>query len=296
MQTSKFSTTGSIACLLAFSCLSSLSQNAIAYQLSVSSSNPKQGETVEVIVQDAPAVAEQTNSQNTQTGKTPPVVHFNNADLPTFTGDGGNNFRTLLSVPADLKPGEYHVTVDGDSKTLTVKAGLFPVQKLTLPKSKDNFEASPGEIEAVNKAKETLSQTRSWNKSFTVPSKARISSVFGMRRIVNGKLLDDYFHSGIDYAGHMGSPVYATAPGTVILATRGYKLHGNIIAIDHGQGVVSFYLHLQQFTVKLGEKVKAGQEIGKVGQTGRASGPHLHFSIYVNKVAANPTYWYSKVY
>jgi murein DD-endopeptidase MepM/ murein hydrolase activator NlpD len=73
-------------------------------------------------------------------------------------------------------------------------------------------------------------------------------------------------------------------------------LHGNCVAVDHGQGVVSFYIHLRTIDVKRGETVAAGDKLGTVGQTGRANGPHLHFSIYVNKVATNPSDWFQRAF
>ncbi len=146
--------------------------------------------------------------------------------------------------------------------------------------------------EAIEAAKETLTPVRFWNTKFIAPSDARMSSVFGIRRIVNGKLLSDYFHTGVDYAGSLGSPVKATAPGIVVLAHTGFRLHGNVVMIDHGQGVVSIYIHLQKVLVEQGQHVQVGQIIGKVGQTGRATGPHLHFGLYVNDVATNPVAWY----
>ncbi|HEY9869350.1 MAG TPA: M23 family metallopeptidase, partial [Candidatus Obscuribacterales bacterium] len=145
-------------------------------------------------------------------------------------------------------------------------------------------------------AKATLSAERLWTGKFSAPVAARISARFGLRRMVNGKLLADYFHSGLDYAAPTGTPVKAPARGKVILAARGFRLHGNTVALDHGQGVVTFYLHLAKVLVKPGQVVKAGQVVGRVGQSGRASGPHLHFSLYVQEVAANPFYWYSRTF
>jgi murein DD-endopeptidase MepM/ murein hydrolase activator NlpD len=155
---------------------------------------------------------------------------------------------------------------------------------------------SPGEQEAVDAAKACLSPERMWQGSFTKPSQYRLSTLFGVKRAVNGRMLKDYFHSGLDFAAPAGAPVVATANGTVILAAQGWRLHGNCVALDHGQGVVSFYIHLKTLAVTKGQSVKAGDKIGTVGQTGRANGPHLHFSIYVNKVATNPLDWFTRTF
>lgn len=245
----------------------------------VSNRKPKQGEVVELSV--SPAVAAEE-------------AEFlgNRYKLFPTASDAGKH--CLIAVPVLHKPGAAVIKVGDQALTVTILDGHFPVQRLTLPKSKDNFDMAKGEKEAVEGAKATLSATRMWQGNFTLPSKARISSGFGMRRIVNGKLLDDYFHSGYDFAGWLGSPIMACAPGKVVLARGGFKLHGNTVAIDHGQGVVSFYIHMSKILVKEGQEVAGGQQIGAVGATGRASGPHLHFSIYVNQTASNPGQWFKK--
>lgn len=249
--------------------------------------NPKQGQTIEVtaIVEDA---AEE------------PSLSFNDRKFKMFAypnaeGQASNVYKTLLTIPADLAPGKYPLSMGGDKLKLTVVDARFPVQHLRLPRGKDNFKTSPGEEETVDKAKAFISEERRWKGAFLKPSKARVSSGFGIKRVVNGKALKGYFHSGLDFAGAQGSPVTACAPGTVLIAHNGWRLHGNTVAIDHGQGVVSFYIHLQKILVKEGDSVSAGQTIGRIGQTGRASGPHLHFSIYVNQTAANPWQWFKGI-
>lgn len=252
--------------------------------LSISNEQPKQGQTIEITYR--------MGSDETEA----PQIQFNKESYKLLPGPAAGTYRCLLGVPADIKPGKYKLQVGSISKTLNIGAGKFAVQYLTLPKSKDNFVMSPGEEEAVDGAKKTVSEGRAWSGNFTAPCKARISSGFGNRRVVNGKLLTDYFHSGLDYAAGTGAPVKAVAPGKVILARTGYKLHGNMVSIDHGEGVVTFYIHLSKVLVKEGQQVKQGDLIGKVGSTGRASGPHLHFSLYVNHNATNPSAWYAKAF
>lgn len=255
----------------------------------LSSSKVKQGEVVEAIYQ-GPTL-------------TLPVVEFNSQKYPLFpdtdTADEPRRCRALISVPVVLKTGTKQVKLLGTefSAPLNVVDAKYPVQRMTLPPSKNNFNTAPGEEEAVDKAKKTASEKRYWSSNFTAPSSARVSAGFGLRRIVNGKLLDDYFHSGLDYAGWLGSPVKACAPGKIVLAvSKGFKLHGNTVAIDHGQGVVSFYIHLSKVLVREGQLVKAGEQIGAIGQTGRANGPHLHFSIYVNGNASSPWQWFNRAF
>lgn len=243
----------------------------------LSTRRPKQGEVLELTVNGVDADSE---------------AEFLGNKYKLFPANESGAYHCLLPVPVVHKPGPAIIKVGTLCTSVTVVDAHYPVQRLTLPKSKNNFDMAVGEKEAVEGAKATLSPERHWQGNFQLPSKARISAGFGLRRIVNGKLLDDYFHSGLDFAGYQGSPIVACAPGKVVLARGGFKLHGNTVAIDHGQGVVSFYIHMQKLMVKEGDKVAAGKQIGTVGQTGRANGPHLHFSIYVNQVAANPGQWF----
>ncbi|HEY9754147.1 MAG TPA: M23 family metallopeptidase [Oculatellaceae cyanobacterium] len=262
--------------------------------IEVSSRNVRQGDTIEISLTDASATSDNSAGANTSA-----VFNGNNykffavSGKPDTDGTSTTKEKALLAVPADLDPGKYPLKVGDETISLTVRAGLFPLQHIRLAPSKDNFDTSAGEEEAVDKAKATLSDERMWSGRFSAPSKARTSTGFGLKRMVNGRLLKDYFHSGLDFSGALGSPITACAGGKVILVGRGFKLHGNTVAIDHGQGVVSFYIHMNSIKVKEGELVKQGQTIGTVGQTGRATGPHLHFSIYVNKVAANPSNWFA---
>jgi len=113
----------------------------------------------------------------------------------------------------------------------------------------------------------------------------RISSPFGVRRFVNGK--PSGFHKGVDFAAPTGTPVFATLSGKVVLARKLY-LTGNTVVIDHGWCLESLYTHLSKIEVKEGDFVKRGQEIGKVGSTGRSTGPHLHFGVYLKDTPVDP--------
>ncbi len=246
--------------------------------------SPRQGQTLVVTLA-------------TPDGLAPPAVTFEDKvykfyPLPS-AANGSLLYRALVGIPVLMPVGQHKLVVGDKEEMVQVQPGGFGVQSIRLPKEKDNFIASPGEEEAVNKAKSQASAEQLWTGVFHAPCKARTSTQFGLRRRVNGRLLPDYFHSGLDYAGAMGAPVVACQRGRVILAHTGWRLHGNIVALDHGQGVVTFYLHLSKILVKQGDVVDAGQVIGHVGATGRASGPHLHFSLYVNSEASNPADWFS---
>ncbi|HEY9679600.1 MAG TPA: M23 family metallopeptidase [Drouetiella sp.] len=262
-------------------------QAAEAAKLELSNSTPKQGETIELTV--TPAEGELA----------PSSVSFEKETYKLFPKAGsttGGEYVVLLGIPADAKPGKYPLSAGGEKLDVFIKAGKFPLQYLTLPKSKDNFLMSPGEEEGIAAAKATLSDKRMWSGPFLAPSKYPTSSQFGMRRVVNGKLLDDYFHSGLDFRAPAGSPIVSAAPGKVVMVGKKWRLHGNCVAVDHGQGVITIYIHMTTVAVKPGDDVEAGQKLGTVGSTGRASGPHLHWSLYVNKVATNPKPWLVKTF
>jgi len=139
----------------------------------------------------------------------------------------------------------------------------------------------------VRRILKTYTPQRFYESKAIFPLKVykRISSPFGVRRFVNGR--PSGFHKGVDLAAPMGTPVYATLSGRVIFAGR-LLLTGNTVIIDHGWGLMSLYAHLSRIEVKKGEFVHRGEEIGKVGSTGRSTGPHLHFGIYLNDTAVDP--------
>jgi murein DD-endopeptidase MepM/ murein hydrolase activator NlpD len=115
-----------------------------------------------------------------------------------------------------------------------------------------------------------------WSGRFERPTDTETSGVFGSARVYNGKKKSQ--HLGLDFRASIGTPVHATNAGTVILA-RPLYFEGNCVMLDHGEGLVTVYMHLSEFKVKEGDKVAAGQLIALSGGTGRSTGPHLHFAV-----------------
>ena len=135
------------------------------------------------------------------------------------------------------------------------------------------------ELGRIQAARRIDSQSEGWRQNFIWPARGRLSGLFGSQRIYRGA--SGSYHSGTDIAtGASGTPFVAPADGTVILAaTSPFTLEGNLLMIDHGMGLNSAFLHCSQLLVREGERVRQGQTIGRIGMTGRATGPHLHWSI-----------------
>ena len=127
-----------------------------------------------------------------------------------------------------------------------------------------------------------------WRESFILPLDSKVVSLFGRRSFVNG--VERSPHGGVDLRGATGTPVPAAADGTVALVRDAY-FSGNTVLIDHGRGVITRYLHLSQALVKPGQKVKKGEIIGKVGATGRVTGPHLDFGVKLAGARVDPQDW-----
>jgi murein DD-endopeptidase MepM/ murein hydrolase activator NlpD len=167
----------------------------------------------------------------------------------------------------------------------------YPEQHITL-KDRGKVELSPTnearavrEIATIRKLKLHWRTVRHTNLAFIMPVKGRLSSGFGLRRFFNGKPRAP--HVGLDVAVPRGTPVKASGRGKV-LAVGNYFFNGKTIFIDHGDGLITMYCHLDRIGVKDGEKVNRGQRIGRSGMTGRATGPHLHWSVILNGAMVDP--------
>lgn len=170
------------------------------------------------------------------------------------------------------------------TRTLSVAPRAWDISRLsTLPKiplPQPEFDAvRPAELAQINSARAVITDAAGWNQRFLWPVLGRISTLFGSQRIyANGEA--GSYHSGIDIAVPTGTVVRAPADGVVILAAdHPFTLEGNLLMVDHGMGLSSAFLHLSRIDVKPGDHVVRGQPIGLVGMTGRATGPHLHWSL-----------------
>ncbi|BDQ34939.1 M23 family metallopeptidase [Pseudodesulfovibrio portus] len=191
----------------------------------------------------------------------------------------------------DARAGKQELTViasvDGKENTLRravqVRTKKYPKQELTLPPSmvtppQEVYDRIAAERELTAAAKNTISAQRLWRLPLLRPVDGDMTSAYGLQRILNGTPKNP--HRGNDMRSPMGNPVKAAADGVVILVGDHYYA-GNSVYIDHGNGVVTMYFHLSKPIVKQGDKVQRGQAIGLSGMSGRATGPHLHFSVSV---------------
>jgi murein DD-endopeptidase MepM/ murein hydrolase activator NlpD len=196
----------------------------------------------------------------------------------------------FAGVSLATKPGTYTLRVEGKGTgekqaamtyAVAVGAAHYPTSAL---KVASGFVEPPKEtlarIEEDQATKKkvfatTMPEIR-WSGSFQPPAKAEVSGVFGSARVFNGVKKSP--HTGLDFRVTSGTPIAATNGGTVILA-RPLYFEGNCVIIDHGQGLLTLYLHLSEFKVKEGDLVEKGQILGLSGGTGRATAPHLHFAV-----------------
>jgi murein DD-endopeptidase MepM/ murein hydrolase activator NlpD len=208
--------------------------------------------------------------------------------------------RALLGIDLEQPAGKYDLTLNAQTESgeqvscsavVSVRAGTFAVEKLRV--GQQFVEPSPKDLERAKNEQQRLKELfaqvtpeRLWQGSFRVPvSGARAAKNFGRRRILNGEPRTP--HSGEDFPAVAGTPVHAAQRGRVVLAEELF-FSGNTVVLDHGLGLYTFYGHLESISVKVGDVVKAGGLLGRVGATGRATGPHLHWGVDLNGARVNP--------
>jgi murein DD-endopeptidase MepM/ murein hydrolase activator NlpD len=202
----------------------------------------------------------------------------------------------LAGVSLETNPGTYGLELAGQTRTgrtesskisfareFAVTRGKYPKIAVQLSVEGKFTEPTPEQQKEIAEGQEVkkdflnrVTPEREWSGQFEAPVQAAISDVFGSVRIFNGKSSSP--HLGLDFRVPSGTPVHAMNDGTVLLA-RPLYFEGNFVVLDHGQGLLTLYLHLSEFKVKEGDQVKRGQMIGLSGGTGRATGPHLHAAV-----------------
>jgi murein DD-endopeptidase MepM/ murein hydrolase activator NlpD len=208
----------------------------------------------------------------------------------------GGEWVAVVGVPLTAKPQStlsVEVTyADGkravlpirvvDKKYLTQHITVAPDQADLPPEQMARYERERAHLQQVLR---TFTERNPASLALLQPVKGRRSGNFGLRRIVNGKPRSP--HSGLDIAAPEGTLIVATGSGQVV-DVGDYLFLGETVILDHGQGLLSLYAHLSVIDVTAGQIVGVGQTIGKVGATGRITGPHLHFSVYLNAASVDP--------
>lgn len=225
---------------------------------------------------------------------------FLNQPLVAIPQDN-TTYLMFVPVPIFTQPGVYPVEMTvtqttGESGQISfniqVVSGAYGSQNITLPDDKLPLLA-PGveqnELSILTTVTRPFTSERYFSGTMSLPAAAAMNSPFGTRRAYNGSGFD-YYHNGADFAGAPGTPIYAAAPGRVVLADA-LNIRGISVVIDHGWGVYTNYSHMTERYVNIGEFVQTGQTIGTVGNTGRATGAHLHWEIWVNGVPVDPMQW-----
>jgi murein DD-endopeptidase MepM/ murein hydrolase activator NlpD len=228
-------------------------------------------------------------------------------EIPFSFDASSQSWFALAGVSLETKPGAYPLELHGETlleqpgvrqageaisfeKKVQVERQRYPrvllkvPARYTAPSPEDQREIEQDK-QTKAEAFKTLSADREWTGPFASPVNAEISDVFGVERVFNGSV--ESTHQGLDFRVPGGTSVAAVNRGRVILA-RSLFFEGNCVVIDHGQGLLTLYLHLSKFLVKEGEDVSKGQAIGLSGGTGRATGPHLHLAVRWQGIYLDP--------
>jgi biotin carboxyl carrier protein len=260
--------------------------------------------TTSAIAQQAPPPTTASQSAFRWTGT------LSQGGLILGTAPAGTRAVTLDGKPIALSPDDRFLAgfdrdagphalltatlTDGHTVTqpLTIAPRAWRIERLdTLPKffAPDPVFAQlrPPELAQIVAARARITDAQGWRQAFAWPATGRISGLFGSQRVYKGE--PGSYHSGTDIAKPTGTTVTAPADGVVILAAdHPFTLEGNLLMIDHGMGLNSAFLHLSRIDVKPGDHVTKGQPIGAVGMTGRATGPHLHWSLRWSDAKLDP--------
>ncbi|MDA0790983.1 MAG: peptidoglycan DD-metalloendopeptidase family protein [Proteobacteria bacterium] len=213
-------------------------------------------------------------------------------DRPIMTIEHEGERWALVGIPLSAEPGTHELVVSGERIRFEVLTRDYVTQRLTIANRRqvnplpEDLERIASDRREMDAAFARFDEALPPQTQFLMPAQGPLSSSFGLRRILNGEPRNP--HSGLDIAAPAGTPIIAPAGGKVT-ATGDYFFNGNTVLIDHGQGLITMYCHLSRIDVSPGDLVTAGDLIGAVGQTGRVTGPHLHWSVSLNNARVNPS-------
>ncbi len=240
----------------------------------------------------------QTNTPATISGQ------FLDQELTVISQNDGTLHNMLVGVPVFTEPGIYEVTLTIIDSTGTpipitaniqIIAGGYGRQTLNIENELLLSEAVENEeISLIVRNTTRFNPVRSWGNSLSLPAAATMNGVFGTIRSYNGSPFNR-FHRGVDFAGTPGTPVLAASDGTVVVADA-LQIRGNTVIIDHGWGIYTLYAHQNETFVIPGDTVVSGQPLGTIGSTGRITGPHLHWEVWVNGISVDPLQWVQEIF
>jgi len=225
---------------------------------------------------------------------TAPEVHYNKRRIMVVKNS--HEWVAVVGISLSAKTGTHSIKIkDAGSKTFrrsfTVSPKQYKTQHLTI-KNKRKVNPNPDDLKKIRAdKKEILAALKFWSQpgtqhtDFILPVKGPFSSPFGLRRFFNKQPRKP--HSGLDIAAPLGTPIVAPADG-IVIETGDYFFNGNTVFIDHGQGLVTMYCHMDKIDTNPGEFVKRGEKIGTVGKTGRVTGAHLHWGVSLNNYRVEP--------
>ena len=223
-------------------------------------------------------------------GPAAPQVRYQNKSALVIREDG-QRWIAIVGIPLTVTPGQQRLQVDGSPRSFQVQPREYRAQHIPLKNqrqvtpNRDDLKRIERELAEQTAAYRQFSPNQPSNLLFDRPVEGRLSSPFGLRRFFNGEERNP--HSGLDFAAPSGTPIKAPAAGRVIL-TGDYFFNGKTVFLDHGQGLISMFCHLSAIDVKVGDLLGRGDILGKVGATGRATGPHLHWNVSLNDARVDP--------
>jgi len=220
---------------------------------------------------------------------TPPKVTYHTE--PVLVRRTATGWVAVVGIPLSAKPGKEAIEVDGHAVSFTILPKRYPEQRLRL-ENKRHVNPDPEDEARITREEALIKPAwKAWPEGFLPPLALRqptpgsLTASFGMRRILNGEARAP--HPGLDIKAPKGQGVRAPAAGVVVL-TGDFFFAGNAVFLAHGEGMVSLLCHLSKITVKQGQVLQAGDLLGEVGATGRATGPHLHWSLSLNNARVDP--------
>ena len=202
----------------------------------------------------------------------------------------GDERFAIVGIPLSAKTGAHTLHLGSESVSFPVQDKAYREQRLTI-KNRRQVNPLPEDLERIRRDRSEMdSAFRHFAAGpavteFSLPAEGPISSPFGLKRFLNDQPRSP--HSGLDIAAPEGAPIAAPAPGRVT-AVGDYFFNGKTVLVDHGQGLVTMYCHMSATTVAVGDQVQEGDLLGRIGQTGRVTGAHLHWSVSLNDVRVDP--------